>query len=272
MASFFRCVVVQAADAAAHADAIRRMRREEFEGIIVREVYSPTECARLCARLETGQHALVRTEFPAPFRAFFLGMNLNLTHPDLITYFQAVPGFHDGLAELFSGSIELQTRVTTLLSALDNYRRYRAAPGPRAGLDHMFTTLRAHLPGGFIPQHFDNEQAARQSYRFITPHVCADLYSFVLAFSRANEGGALEIFNLRHGGRVYRMVDGDQDASHLNLDGVESVSFRLEPGEMIIFNSGRYLHRVTPVGGTTTRWTACSFMAESRTGETLCWG
>ena len=82
----------------------------------------------------------------------------------------------------------------------------------------------------------------------------------------------LEVFNLQHEGRPYRMVDAD-DASRLNLDGVESVAFRLEPGEMIIFNSGRYLHRVTPVVGKVTRWTACSFMAEARTpGRVYCWG
>jgi hypothetical protein len=41
---------------------------------------------------------------------------------------------------------------------------------------------------------------------------------------------------------------------------------------MITFNSGRYLHRVTPVIGATTHWTACSFMADSRPGDVLCWG
>jgi alpha-ketoglutarate-dependent taurine dioxygenase len=57
------------------------------------------------------------------------------------------------------------------------------------------------------------------------------------------------------------------------LDAVESVSFRLDPGDMIIFNSGHYLHRVTPVVGSTVRWTACSFMAESKAGDRVyCWG
>jgi hypothetical protein len=42
---------------------------------------------------------------------------------------------------------------------------------------------------------------------------------------------------------------------------------------MIIVNSGRFLHRVTPVIGTTVRWTACSFMAESKAGDCVyCWG
>ncbi len=272
MPSFFRTVIIPAADAAQHADTIRRLRREEFEGIILRDVYDPATCAGLCARLEAGRHGLVRTSFPAPFHAFFFGMNLNLTPPDLTAYFEAAPVFRERLAGLFTDTIDLETRITGLLSALDAERRYVAAPGPHPGVDHMFTTLRAHRTGGFIPRHFDDEQESRGSYRLILPHVVSDLYSFVLAFSQAEAGGELEIFNLRHGGRRFRMQDGDADASHLSVEGVESVKFRLAPGEMIIFNSGRYLHSVTPVIGAATRWTACSFMAESRTGDVLCWG
>jgi hypothetical protein len=273
MPSFFRNLVIGAPEIAGFPDAIRRLRREEFEGIVLRQVYDAPECARLAARLDGGPEGLLRSDFPPMMHAYFFGMNLNLTHPDLAAYFQAAPEFRAQLKQLFRGTVDLETRVTRLLSALDGGRPYRAAPGPHPRIDHMFTTLRAHLPGGFIPPHFDNEQAFRESYRLITPRIGADLFSFVLAFSRPDAGGELEIFNLRHEGRRFRMVDGEEDASHLDLAGIESIRFGLEPGDMIIFNSGRYLHRVTPVIGATTRWTACSFMAESRTGEQVyCWG
>ncbi|MGE0222140.1 MAG: 2OG-Fe(II) oxygenase [Acetobacteraceae bacterium] len=268
--SFFRMITLPAADAALWPRAIRRMRDGDYEGVLVQGVYTQDECARLCARLEAGDHGLVRMGFPAKMRSFFLGMNLNLT-PDLAAYFREAPRFRAGLQRLFDGSTDLETRVASLLSLLDGGRPYSAPPGP--GEDHMFTTLRGHRPEGFIPPHFDNEQAFRDSYRFITPLIGADLFSFVLAFSRAEAGGALEVFNLHHGGRRFRMADGPDDASHLDLDGVESVRFRLAPGDLILFNSGRLLHRVTPVIGSATRWTACSFMAESRTGDRVyCWG
>ena len=272
MSSFFRTRIIDAADAADHGDAIRRMRREEFDGLVVRGVYDAAACAKLCARLEAGRHGLIRTEFPGPFRAYFLGVNLNLAPSDLDGYFAAAAVFRTGLERLFSGLPDLQSRVASLLGQLDDGRRYRPAPGPQVGSAHMFTTLRAHMPGGFIPVHFDNEQAARPSYRLLMRDLAADLFSFVLAFSQAEGGGALEIYNLRHGGRSFRMVDGAEEAGRLDLAGVESVQWRLAPGEMILFNSGRYLHRVTPVEGAATRWTACSFMAESRGGDAYCWG
>jgi hypothetical protein len=271
--SFFRSLAVCAAEAQRIPDAIQRLRREEYHGIILRQVYETQECAQICARLEEGRHGLVRTDFPPAMRAYFLGINLNLAAPDLAAYFQAAPAFRARLRAVFCDGIDLESRITGLLSSLDGGRPYRAAPGPQPQLDHMFATLRAHLPGGFIPPHFDNEQAFRESYHLIMPRIGSDLFSYVLSFQPAEAGGLLEIFDRQHEGRRYRMVDGEEDASRLNLDGIESVTFRLEPGEMIIFNSGRYLHRVTPVVGAATRWTACSFMAESRTGEQVyCWG
>jgi hypothetical protein len=273
MPSFFRSLVIEASEAAGFPDAVRRLRREEFQGILVRGVYGAEECRRLVSRFPKGAGGLPRTDFPPLMHAYFLGSNLNLASPDLDPYFRAVRGFRAGLRMLFAGSVDLETRVTGLLSTLDDGRRYRAAPGPEPTADHMFTTIRAHLTGGFIPPHFDNEQRFRVTYRLITPQIGADLFSYVLAFSMAEAGGELEVFDAAHGGRSFRMADGESDASRLDLAGIDSVRFRLNPGEMLVFNSGRYLHRVTPVVGAATRWTACSFMAESRTGgQVYCWG
>lgn len=271
--SFFHTIVIDASDTSRFPDAVRRLRGQQFHGILVQAVYSAGACETLVRRLEAGAAGLPRSEFPPLMHGYFLGMNLNLTPPDLVEYFRVAPAFRTQLQALFDGSIDLERRISGLLSSLDAERPYRAAPGPQPSLDHMFTTIRAHETGGFIPPHFDNEQRFRQSYRLITPQIGADLFSFVLAFSCPEAGGELEIFDLQHGGRAFRMADGKDDASHLDLDGVESVRFRLKPGDMLIFNSGRYLHRVTPVTGSVTRWTACSFMAENRSGDQVyCWG
>jgi hypothetical protein len=129
----------------------------------------------------------------------------------------------------------------------------------------MYTTLRWHPAGGYIPPHFDDEQGARRSYRFLRPLIATKLISFVLAFSQAEAGGELEIYNLRS--------DADHGAGKIDLANIESVRVALAPGHMIIFRSGRFLHRLTPVIGRRARWNACSFMAPS-VDETrvYCWG
>jgi hypothetical protein len=270
---FFRTETVDATEARQSPHVLTQMRAGDIDGILVKNVYDRATCEAVSNELEAGRHGLIRTDFPSKFAAFFYGINLNLAYPDLKEYFAEASGFRDGLSALLAGGLDLESRVTQVLSAIDQGCAYAAAPGPAAGTEYMFTTIRAHLPGGYIPPHFDDEQAARPSYRHLMSLIRARLFSFVLAFSQGEEGGALEIFNLRPERDGQRIAVGDRSAAKPDLDAVEKVSFRLGPGDMIVFNSGHYLHRLTPVLGARTRWTACSFMAESRTpGRVYCWG
>lgn len=270
MSNFFPLQTISADQAASHPDLLTKLWRDEINGLLVQDVYTAEQCATIAGRLERGQHRLIRSEFPAPFKSFFLGLNLNLLPPDLGPYFAQVEPFHRALDELFAGMPSVRHRVPSVLASLDDGRPYRAAPGGTTG--HMFTTLRGHLPGGFLPAHFDDEQGHRPGYRFVAPQIASPLVSFVLAFSTAEEGGATEVFDFEHGNRTYRMVDGPNEASHLASQAKASRRIKLQPGEMVLFRSGRILHGVTPVGGQRTRWTACSFMAQSRDGSVICWG
>jgi hypothetical protein len=271
--AFFQTVTIAFENVGQSGDLLTRLRRRDIDGVVVTGVYDAATCDRVKAQLEDNHASLIRTDFPAKFAAFFYGINLNLAHPDLKDYFAEVPRFRDGLGKLLSSGPDLETRLTSLMSALDGGRPYTAAPGPRPGMEYMFTTIRAHLPGGYIPPHFDDEQAARPSYRLLMPLIEHKLFSFVLAFSKPHEGGALEIFDLQPTQQGQRIAAGDRSVFKPDLDALERVSVRLDPGDMIIFNSGHYLHRVTPVVGPVVRWTACSFMAEAKGGDRIyCWG
>src|ERR1700722_8626922 len=155
---FFQTVTVTMAEVAQSPHLLARLRQGEIGGIVVKEVYDRQTCGALCAALEAGDHGLIRTDFPAKFAAFFYGINLNLTHPDLREYFAEAPKFRDGLERLLPGERGLQGTLTHLMSDLDQGTGYAPAPGPQPGSNYMFTTIRAHLPGGYIPAHFDDEQ------------------------------------------------------------------------------------------------------------------
>jgi hypothetical protein len=270
---FLEVMECEAGDCTRHADAFDRIRAGRLQALIVHGVYEPQQLVAVVDRLERHDPAFLQTWFPEKFRAWFYGRNLNLSGPDLAGYFAEAARFHAQLAELLPPPHDLLQRVGSLLAALDHGRPFQAAPGPHPGERYMFTTLRAHAEGGYIPPHFDNEQILRPAYRHLQDVVERHMTSFVLAFTRADGGGALEVFDLRMEPDEARLISDDRASARPDVSQLDSVAFRLPPGAMIILDSGRYLHRVTPVQGARKRWSACSFMSLSRQHDaTYCWG
>ena len=270
--SFPRVLEVDAGAAARHPEAFDRIRAGELHAIVVRGVYPPALLAPVVERLERHDPPFLQTWFPEKFRSWFFGANLNLAEPGLQDYFAASGGFHAQLRALFPAGLGLVERVGGLLASLDHGRPFVAPPGPRAGEQYMFTTLRAHMESGYIPPHFDNEQALRPSYAHLRSLVEPHMTSFVLTLAMAEAGGALEVFDFRCEPDDARMISLD-GAPKPRVEGLPSFAFRIPAGDLIVLDSGRYLHRLTPVRGARKRWTACSFMAHSRGGAaTYCWG
>jgi hypothetical protein len=268
---FLRVLELDAADCAAHGDTFARLRAGELQAALVHGVYPPEVLDAVVARLERREHAFLQTWFPEKFRSWFYGRNVNLSAPGLPGYFAEAGAFHAQLEALFPPP-GLPARVGALLAALDGGRPFVAAPGPAAGERYMFTTLRAHMEGGYIPPHVDNEQALRPSFAHLSTLVELHMTSFVLALTLPRGGGALEVFDYSVAPERARLMSDDR-AARPDVARLRSVAFRLPPGTMIVLDSGRLLHRLTPVEGPIKRWTACSFMARARAGEaTYCWG
>ncbi|MDW4496662.1 2OG-Fe(II) oxygenase [Sulfitobacter sp. D35] len=270
----FLSIETHRADATdAPGDALDRLRRGDLGAIVLRDVFDPDCLARLPAELAINTPGFVRTEFPPAFHAYFYGINLNLADPDLTPYFAAEPAFRRSLAGLDVGGVPAEQRICDLLSRLDRDRPYAPAPGPAPGQRHFFTTIRAHRTGGYIPAHFDNEAAARPTYRHVAALCEPGIYSFVLCIDPAEAGGALEVFNVTSREAAQAFRNRDHAGHKRDLASVEKVAIRLEAGEMVLLHSSRYLHGVSPVEGTRTRWTMCSFMALSRNSlRGYCWG
>ena len=269
---FLRVLDVEAAQAPSHPDAFDRLRAGELQAILLRGVYAAGALDPVVERLERHDPPFLQTWFPEKFRSWFYGANINLSPPGLEGYFERSDEFHAHLRAAFAGVPDLVGRVGGLLAALDHGRPFLAPPGPRPGTQYMFTTLRGHAEGGYIPAHFDNEQALRPSFRHLRGIAHEHMTSFVLTLSMAEAGGALEVFDARCEPHEARMISAD-GASRPSVDGLRSVVFRVPAGDLIVLDSGRFLHRVTPVGGARKRWTACSFMARARDGHAnYCWG
>ncbi len=270
---FFSLLELQACDADQHGSAIAQLRQGSVTGIIVRNVYDSVLMRRIVERLEQHDPPFLKTWFPEKFKSWFYGQNLNLMQTDPETYFQQAEVFHQHMTELFPAGQGIDSCVMKLLSRLDDNRPYRAAPGPDPGQSYMLTTFRGHGEGGYITAHCDNEQSLRPAYEHLQTLVSSHMYSMVLLIGKPEGGGALEVFDYRVEPENARLLNDDSVTSKPDLTQLSSVAFSLNAGDLIIVDSGRYLHRVTPVAGQTTRWTACSFMAHAKDRNAVyCWG
>jgi hypothetical protein len=255
------------------ANALDQLRDGRVDAVVVRGVFTPELCAKMVAALESNAPGFDVTEFPGPFRSFFYGRNLNLNEPELDDYFSAADRFHADLGRFGASlGVDISGRVSSVMSALDHGRPFEAAPGPGTS-PHFFTTFRGHRPGGYIPAHFDNEQGFRPSYRHVAAATEGDILSFVVTLAEAEAGGMLELYDLLSGDPAEGHRNDDDSARKPDLATLRSQTIQVSAGSMVLARSGRRLHRVQPVEGTRTRWTLCSFMALSRSGDrTYCWG
>lgn len=254
--------------------ALRDMRAGRLDAVVLHEVLSSEQAGTLVEALEGNTDHFERTSFPGPFRSHFMGRNLNLESPGLGAYFEAEQAFRRSFHSLGARvGLDLEAYLCAILVAADPGMQYVPAPGPDPGTRHFFTTAREHLPGGYIPAHFDNEQAARPSYRHLAPLIAGDIHSFVLTLSSAEAGGHLELIDIRAGEQGERFAADDRVRRSGDLKGVRTQPIDVPAGTLVAVASGRLLHRVTPVEGDRTRWTLCSFLGESRDGNSvLCWG
>jgi len=271
--SFFGLLEIDVTEAAGHPGACDHLRRGDLHGVLVHHVYGPDVLGEVVDRLERHDPPFLKTWFPQEFRSWFFGRNLNLAPSDLRDYFREAAEFHEHLRCLFPPGMGITDHVAGILAQLDQRRPFVAAPGPEPGSRYMFTTLRAHLEGGYIPPHCDNEQAIRPSFRHLRTLVELPMLSFVLALTLPEAGGALEVYNYRPEPLTEPPKTGALARARPKREELDAVSFRIPPGSLIILDSGRYLHQVSPVAGPRKRWTACSFMALNRDRDAMyCWG
>ena len=270
---FFTLLDIDAFNADSHRSAIADLRSGKITGIVVRNVYESALMKAVADRLERHDPPFLKTWFPEKFKSWFYGQNLNLMETDSASYFNEAAIFHQQMQELFPASMGVDSHLMKLLSRLDENRPYRAAPGPEPDQKYMITTFRGHGDGGYIPAHCDNEQSHRPAYEHLATLVSEHMYSMVLLIGKPNDGGVLEVFDYRVEPQDSRLMSDDSISNKPDIAELSSVSFPLNAGDIIIVDSGRYLHRVTPVVGEKTRWVACSFMAHAiERNAVYCWG
>ena len=272
--SFFKYLELDFHNRDHYPDVFQHLRDDKLQGIMVHGLYSQQVLTGLVEQLSVNGPGFLQTWFPEAFRSWFYGCNLNLTEPNLQPYFDEAKKFNATLEKLIIDGESLPSRLTGLFSSLDRGKPFIAAPGVEQDTQHyMFTTFRCHQTQGYIPPHSDNEFMLRPSYRHLVSICKPNILSFVLVFSCPQAGGETAIYDFRTPGVSADIISDDRYGQRPDLDNLPCRRISIPAGSLLIFNSGTYLHSLMPVKGDKPRWTACSFMAQSKDGAcTYCWG
>ena len=157
---FFGLLEIDVTEAVRHPGACDHLRRGDLHGVL--------GSSRLRARCSGRSGRPPRAPRPSLLEdVVSAGVSVVVLRPepqsrpaDLREYFREAARVSRALATVVSA--RRSGSPITLRGSCRNWTtagRSLPAPGPEPGSQYMFTTLRAHLEGGYIPPHCDNEQA-----------------------------------------------------------------------------------------------------------------
>ncbi len=241
------------------ADALQRMHAGTLGGVVVEGLLKPELCAAVV-------HRLKRLDVPhhrlgVDFAGTTLGLGLDKSRPDWSDYFQDQ---RDSLAPIegLFGRLPLSALFLGLLGRMSQVPVQRARHSQ--GRDYTPYTVRCLPETGGLPPHIGLEQHTRPPYADLTPQLDGvTQLSFFVMLQKPARGGLLRLYDLDwqrmgpehwHRGRV-----------RVDVTSLPSHDILLDTGDALVFDGGRWLHRVTAVKG--VRWTAGGFLARAEHGS-----
>ncbi|RME21331.1 MAG: hypothetical protein D6798_18395 [Deltaproteobacteria bacterium] len=274
LAAGFQHISVDEADHA--GDTLDRIVAGDILGVVLRGFYGPAEIATILARLESDPQLPPAIPF-APFKdhpdpPYERGLALVSARAELDRYLADAVRQRAFLRRLFDGLPPLEDRLDRVLQTLGGGRPVSLAPGPTDGTHYTPATLRVLTEGTGIDLHvglsFLTLPCCRHLCTLIDPQVQC---SWFLTLRVAEEGGALVTYGLdwaqarsTHGddaivGDGQVVVTGPAAA---RLRRLPAVAERPAPGDLLVFDGGRWYHEVTATRGG-PRWTLGGFLSWS---------
>lgn len=249
------------------------LRARRLTGLVVRGAFAPGALAPALERLSGGECLLPR--YPAEHYTGWSWARPLVVSADLEQYFADARAAEAQAAALFSPT-DFLGRVRELLSALGGGRRVSVVRRPD-GAPHAPLTVRALVPGGEIGCHCEVETNRFASMRELQHLIDPDLQlSFYVPLALPESGGELLVYDMVFGEPSGAVMGRTERTGESMLRAVADASvraIRAEVGDLLLFDAGRYYHRVTQVSGALTRWTVGGLVSTSPDGEAILhWG
>jgi len=252
-----------------YSNAFRDIYDEKLNGLIVRNVFPKEHMARVVERLVKQETPFPKTVFPDRFKAFFYGRALDGSDPHLSEYLRDATMFRQSCKHLFRDGPDFEERLEEVFRMMAGGRAVKLPQAPD-GRHYTSATIRVLPEGGHIGTHCGNEASTRPAYNHLNTLIDRkDQISFFVTLQDPVEGGELIVYSFQ-----FSQVDESMfDHGHTLVDHVlhlyQQKKYRPTAGDLLIFDGGRYFHKVDVVKGPRTRWTIGGFCMFSKDAGTL---
>jgi hapalindole-type alkaloid chlorinase len=280
----FRFLDIDAAEVGNHPALIDDMLHQRLDGVIVRGALPPEVVRRVRERLEREEVAFQRRVFTGftdgESSPYTLGRPIVAATPDLVEYFETAADTRARLRELFAGEPDFEGHMEALFGALAGGLPVRVPSGPE-GATYAPATFRFLPEGRDIGVHVGNSFLRLPQARHLAQAVdVGDQLSFFFTIAAPEDGGELVVYGLEWDD-VARMLPAElgEDQRVYDAGGVlvpfvelcDKQAFKPGDGDLLLFDGGRFYHRVTHVRGSRSRCTLGGFAALARDRSALCY-
>ncbi len=224
-----------------------------LSGVLARWVATPAQCEALINRLEASPLEALDA---APFPGVTYGAVLVVSDSDLVRYRREGAALDAALAG--------EPVVDALRATLERLAA-PAAVGVPEGFHGL--TVRVLSPPQAVAVHSERHEwpSMRELHRAVD---FSTQLSFYLTLRAPASGGELVVYHRPPPGREPRMEGVSPARAHAALAAFGQTRLHPGVGDLLIFNGGRFNHRVTPVRGG-ERWTLGGFASPGRAPGTL---
>lgn len=269
----FRLLDIHVSEIKNHPNTLKDMIfNRHLDGAIIRDVFSKETLDRVVYRLEKSD--IMGSIFISPsakYKEFskapdIFGQPIVGTNPNLHDYFAYATAFRKECRKLFQDSFDFEEQIESILRDLSGNLPVRIPNGPEKEQTYASATIRVLPNSHEIKVHVGNEfHRLPQSHHLNNLLDLTDQLSYFVPLSVPEAGGELVVYTLEWDSEERN--DKAAEIHHLDnksLEQYNSMVFAPGAGDLLIFDGGRYYHRVTPVIGSHPRRTIGGFLAFSR--------
>jgi hapalindole-type alkaloid chlorinase len=259
--------------------ALQEIRSGSLGGVVLHGVYTSDELARINGALDARAGAPPTTQLPGfegdATPPFLYGHSLMSTGEDLHAYLRDAARMPPALDEIFSGTPPFLPRLERIVRVLADDRPVACAETADGQL-YAPCTIRELPDGHEIGLHIGNAFLCLPQARELARRVSVDAQiSFFMPLRRPEAGGELVITDLRWPAVAASYAERTDSVGQLpgvtkRLAGLLPQQLLDPPaGALVVFDGGRFFHRVAPVRGPTPRRTIGGFLAWEQSADAI---